>query len=296
MAIGSLTLNGNSVLLPPEVSGPILQEAQDVSAVMQLARMVPLSEGGGAIPVIAGDIEADWTDEGAAKHVASPDLDVVNVVAKKVSCILPFSEEAGRNLPFILNELQTQGASALARAFDLAAIEGKKTVAPATAGPFDKFIAQTTKEVVLGTATQAKGGFFGDIFAADKLVSNTAGKSFSANGVILDVAQRPNLRGNFDSNGRPVDVGLPFPTVFGKITKYVATSSGYVGDWGQAVYGVARNVTVRLSNQATLKVGNDVLPLWQHNMVGLLLEANFGFACADKDAFARLKTPAAPTT
>lgn len=289
MAINGLTLNGASVLVPQEIAGPILQKAQDTSAVMRLARSVPLSETGGAIPVVAGDIEADWVDEGAAKHVATPELDPVLVTPKKVAAILPFSEEAGRNLPFLFAELQNQGASALARAFDLAALEGKKTVNPAQNGPFTSYVGQTTKSVEIGTATQAQGGFFGDIAAADRSVSEAS--DFSANGAVLDVSLRSQLRGNFDSTGRPVDIGLPFQTEFAKITKYIAADAGFIGDWTQAVYGVARNVTVRLSNQATLKVGTDVLPLWQHNMVGLLVEATFGFAVADADAFVRVLHP-----
>lgn len=289
MAIDGLKLNGNSVLVPPEISGPILQQAQDVSAVMQLARPVPISVNGGAIPVLVGDIEADWTDEGAAKHVASASIDLVNVVAKKVTTIIPFSEEIQTNLSWIEQELLRNGSGAIARAFDLAAVAGKKTVNPAQAGPFPDYILKNnTKSVTLGTATNKQGGFFGDVAAADELVSATEGKDFAATGAILDTRLRPRFRNRFDENGNRDDTDLPFPKTFGRLSRYLPALGGVVGDWGQAVYGVAMGLTARLSNQATLKVGDDLLPLWQHNMVGLLVEANLGFACADPDAFAQL--------
>lgn len=289
MAIDGLKLNGHGVLVPIEISGPIFERAQLASAIQQLAPRVPLSDGGNPVPVVTGDIEADWVNEGEAKHVATAGLDVVQLQPKKVATIIPFSEEVADNIPYIVELLQERGAEAIARAFDVAAILGKRTVGGA-AGPFAKFLAQTTKAGTIGTAKPEAGGFFADLFTAAGLAFTG---DYQPNGAILDVTAGGHFLPRFDATGRPVDVPMPFPYKFQKLTKYDGTVAGVTGDFSLCAWGAAKDLTIRLSNQATLKVGTDLLPLWQHNMVGLLLEARYGFGVGDLNAFAKL-APAAP--
>lgn len=287
MAIPQLLLNGHSVLVPTEISGPLFERARQESAIMKLARQVPFTEGGAAVPVLTGDIEADWVGEGEAKYVSSTGLDVKQLVPKKVATIIPFSEELARNVPYIVSLLQDRGAEAIARAFDVAAILGKKTTG-AGAGPFADYLAKTTLSTTVGTATAAQGGIFGDLIAAGGQVQ--AAGLYSVTGAALDLSQGVKFWGaSFDSTGRPFDKPqLPFDVAYQKLTHYDNTVAGVMGDFNQAVYGVGVNLQVRLSNQATLKVGTDLLPLWQHNMVGLLLEAVYGFAVGNLAAFTKL--------
>ena len=62
--MASIDINRTTTIsLPGSVSGEILQKTQESSAVMALARKIPLSGLGVTIPVITGDPEAGWVGE-----------------------------------------------------------------------------------------------------------------------------------------------------------------------------------------------------------------------------------------
>ena len=82
--------NINSTLLPPTVTEPIFDQAVESSAVMSLARRVPLSmTAQTAIPVTMDIPAAGWVSEGAAKPVGSGGLSVKTMQGKKVALIVP---------------------------------------------------------------------------------------------------------------------------------------------------------------------------------------------------------------
>ena len=59
--MASININRTTTIsLPGQVSAEILQKTQGASAVMALARQIPLPGLGTTIPVITGDPEAGW--------------------------------------------------------------------------------------------------------------------------------------------------------------------------------------------------------------------------------------------
>ena len=68
--MASIDINRTTTIsLPGSVSSEILQKAQESSAVMALARKIPLPGLGATIPVITGDPEAGWVGETEKKPV-----------------------------------------------------------------------------------------------------------------------------------------------------------------------------------------------------------------------------------
>jgi HK97 family phage major capsid protein len=165
----------SSTLLPPTITGPIFAKASEQSAVQQLARRVPLSVNANtAIPVPMDVPEADWVGEGGVKPAAEEAVGVKIMTGKKVAVLIPVSEEVARTNPAgvyeqVLNDLPT----AIARAFDYAAINGK-SLRTGAAGPFADYLANTPNSVALGTAAASAGGLYNDLMqGVGKVIDST---------------------------------------------------------------------------------------------------------------------------
>jgi HK97 family phage major capsid protein len=145
MAVNPVQLSAvNSTLLPPQIIEPIFLKAAEQSAVMQLARKVPLSlQRGTAIPVPMDVPTAGWVSEGGAKPVGSAGVGVKLMTGKKVALLVPVSQEvAMTNAAGLYDQLVQDLPTAISRAFDYAAIHGLD-LKTGGAGPFSDYLAKT---------------------------------------------------------------------------------------------------------------------------------------------------------
>ncbi|MGV9271577.1 phage major capsid protein, partial [Kitasatospora sp. NPDC003701] len=195
--------NISPTLLPPTITEPIFNRATETSAVMQLARRISLSmTAQTAIPVSMDVPQAGWVNEGGSKPTGNESMSLKTMSGKKVSVLLPVSEEVARsNAAGLYSQIQADLPISLARAFDLAAIHGKTPAG--NAGPFDDYLAETSNSVVLGSATTATGGIWKDIVNGEAKVIDD---SFDVTGYVADPRLRPLLLGAVDNNGRPLMV------------------------------------------------------------------------------------------
>lgn len=222
----AVTLGSTSpTLLPPAITGPIFAKASEESAVMSLARQVPLSVSANtAIPVPMDIPVAGWVNEGQAKPVSEVGVGVKQMTGKKVALLVPLSEEVVRTNPGgVLNQLEADLPTAIARAFDQAAISGRDGRSGG-AGPFAEFLSQTPNSVALGTASQANGGLYRDIVLGAGAVVD---RNFDFTGIAADPRFKVDTMLQTDTQGRPLfnDANAAggmggtlagFPTSFGK--------------------------------------------------------------------------------
>lgn len=288
----ALTLNGAAEAVPKAVAGPIFEKAIESSIVMQLAQRAPSTLTGTAIPVTVGRLTADWTAEGQEKHVTDATVSTLIMEPKKVTTIFLATEDFVKADPGgLYKQLKEQGAEALAFAFDMASLHGLNYAG--NPGPFPTYINKAlTKEVTLGTATPQEGGIDGDLTSGQELVRRF-------NGYALDTTVRAQLANVRDTTGRRMientSVIGGLRALYSEVVKQLLTGtvSGWGGDWTQCAWGVGMDLTMKLSDQATVRQGGELLPLWQKNMVAVLLEASYGFVVKDgPDNFVRYLTAA----
>lgn len=194
--------NISPTLLPPTVTAPIFDQAIESSAVMSLARRVPLSiSANTAIPVSMDIPVAGWVSEGGAKPVGAGAVGIKTMTGKKVALLVPVSQEvATTNAAGLYAQLRQDLPVAIARAFDYAAIHGKD-LRTGGAGPFADYLTKNASSIELGTATQANGGTYADLVGGEKLVVD-AGYDFS--GFAADPRLKPTLKLSTDTTGRPL--------------------------------------------------------------------------------------------
>jgi hypothetical protein len=194
-------------LLPATITGPIFDQAVESSAVMSLARRVPLSiTAQTAIPVSMDIPAAGWVSEGGVKPVGNGAVGIKTMVGKKVALLVPVSQEiAMTNAAGLYDQLRQDLPTAIARAFDYAAIHGLD-LRTGGAGPFADYLKRGVSSIELGTASQATGGMFTDLVNGEKLVVD-AGFDFS--GFAADPRLKPTLKMTTDTQGRPLWVDSP---------------------------------------------------------------------------------------
>jgi hypothetical protein len=197
----------NNTLLPATITGPIFDQAIESSAVMSLARRVPLSmTAQTAIPVSMDIPAAGWVAEGGAKPVGNGGMSVKTMVGKKVALLVPVSQEiAMTNAAGLYTQLRQDLPTAIARAFDYAAIHGLD-LRTGAAGPFADYLKRGVTSVELGTSSQATGGMYADLVTGEKAVVD-AGYDFS--GFAADPRLKPTLKLTTDTQGRPLWVDDP---------------------------------------------------------------------------------------
>ena len=150
----------NDALLPRTLAGPIFEKSVEQSAVMALARPAPLAiDATTSVPIPMDVPTADWVGQAAKKPLSTSSVGVKQMTAKKLAVLIPVAEEVVMtNSGGLWSQLQRDLPTAFARAFDHAAVHG--LTMKGAAGPFADFLGDTSKEIVLGTASQATGGIW----------------------------------------------------------------------------------------------------------------------------------------
>lgn len=193
----------SATLLPPTITGPIFNKATEQSAVQSLARRVPLSVSANtAIPVPMDIPTADWVGEGGVKPAAQEGVGVKIMQGKKVALLVPVSNEVVLTNPAgLYDQLQQDLPTAIARAFDYAAINGK-SLRTGAAGPFtDSLTSVATSTVALGTTTQANGGMYADLVTG---YGKVVDKNYDFTGFAADPRLKADVMLQTDTTGRPL--------------------------------------------------------------------------------------------
>lgn len=293
MAITAATTTGDFAgFIKPAEAAPYFEEARKASVVQQLVRQVPLGASGQEIPVVTSKPTAGWVAEGGQKPATKGSMQLKTMAPKKIAAIAVVSAEVVRANPGNYVQIFRQDiAEAFATSFDAAALHG-------TASPFGSGnnIAATTKSVALGTAAQEAGGIFADINAGLSLLVN-GGKKLT--GFAFDSVAEPLFNGAVDLNGRPLFIDTPLedaaaPVRGGRLLSRPAfigdgvkggTTLGFGGNWGQAAWGVVGGITYDVSTQATVTINGELTSLWEHNLVAIRAEAEYGWLVNDAQAF-----------
>lgn len=295
-------------LLPKEISTEIWADAQEQSAVMQLATPIRVPGSGLTIPLITGDASADWVAETAAKPVSRATLDKKVMTPYKLAVIETFSDEFRRDLPGIYAELRRRLPGAIAKKFDSTVFgttapgSGFDTLGGATAVPIGPHATDVKKNTYSGLVKA-----YADIAAAGGTLDGWA-LSSQAKGLLL---------GQVDSTGRPllfndIQAGSPVGSLLGERVYYTQgvyaagtpATIGFAGDWGSTYYGTVEGIKVDVSNQASIVDGTtsvnvggggsgtvtvpNVINLWQQNMFAVLVEVEIGFVARDVNRFRKI--------
>lgn len=278
----------------PEQAAGYFEQARRQSVVQQLARQVPLGASGVEVAVPQSKATASWVDEGGKKPTTKTEFGVKAMTPKKIAAIAVVSAEVVRANPANYVEIfRDDVAEAMATAFDAAVLHG-------TNSPFgDNTISTTTKAVTLGTADAAKGGVYADLTESLNLLVKDQKK---LTGFAFDSQAEPILLSSVDTVGRPLfseanyaDSVLTQGRVIGRnavIADGVASEDGktlgYAGDWSQIVWGTVGGITFDVTTEAPVTLGGHLTSLWEHNLVGIRAEAEFGVIVNDADAFVKL--------
>lgn len=296
-------LSDFSGFLRPETAQAYFDEARKASVVMQLVRQVPLGINGQEIPYTTTKPTAGWVSEAGQKPTTAGGKSLKTISPKKIAAISVVSAEVVRANPAgYIEDLRADIAEAFAIAFDAAALYGTNTPFGAT-----NHISATTKSVELGTVTKANGGVFGDINDGLSLLVND-GKRLT--GFAFDDKAEPIFNGAVDLNGRPLFIDSPTvetaatvragrllsrPTFLGE---GVGSGDvvGFGGDWRKAVWGVVGGITYDVSTQSTVTIDNELVSLWENNLVAVRAEAEYGWLVHDTAAFVKYEDAASSSS
>ena len=275
--MASIDINRTTTLsLPGAVSSEILQKTQEASAVMALARQIPLPGLGVTVPVITGDPEASWVGETEKKPVKRGTLATKLMTPYTLAVIVPFSNQFRRDAPALYDALVSRLPLALAKKFD-ATVFG---AGEAPGSNFDTFKSCTAQEI----GTDAYGGLVAadaDIAAHDGILNGWVlapqGKAILLTAV--DGNKRPLFINSVAEGAVPMILGAPVRQSKGAYVSGSPNLVGVAGDWSQAVYGTVEGVQVAISDQATLTDGETAINLFEQNMFAVRAEIEVGFRC-----------------
>lgn len=241
MAITANQLSSvTSTLLPPTITGPIFKKASETSAVMQLARKVPLAlTAATAIPIPMDIPVADWVSEGGTKPAGNGGIGVKLMTGKKVALLVPVSQEVALSNPAgLYDQLSSDLPTAISRAFDYAAIHGL-AIKGGGAGPFTDYLAATPNTQVIGATSAQNGGVYVDLVKGVQTVVNASNGGYEFTGFAADPRLKPEVMLSVDNNGRPlfVDNSLGLGSAGNGAASNLGTLIGYPAAYNAGVSG-----------------------------------------------------------
>lgn len=297
MALDMSTQSSN-IILPPEVSSQIWQDAQAASVVMQKATRIDLPGEGIDVPLITGDPTASWLGETDEISVGKSTFGQKHIRPRKVALIEMFSNEFKRDLPGLYAALAERLPKTIAKAYDTKVFHGV-----AEANAFDSLAGAQALGLASVTA-------FDDLVDIDSAIYEANG---TPDGYVFAPKARKVLIGAKDDNGNPlllnsITDSRSVPTLLGTDVEYAASAYkadaagdqgevlGFGGQWaGNAFYGNVQGISVSVSTDAVINTGTsadpDYVSLFQRDMFALRVVAHLGFAVRDLSKFVKIVGP-----
>jgi HK97 family phage major capsid protein len=311
----------NSGFLTPAMSAPIFEQAARQSVVQSIVPQTALGINGQSIPYVSGKMGASWVEEAGQKPTSKGAVNLKSITPHKIAAIAVVSAEVVRANPGnYVNLIRPQIAEAFAVAFDNGALYNLGPDGTG-AGVFGTYLAQTSKAVQLVPATPTGATAYDGVVAGlEALVTDTnaLGRHYRLNGFVLDDTTEPIFLGAKDGNDRPLYIDTPLtettaaaarpgrlinrPTFMAEGVAQsvpVAASTAYTvafgGDFTQAAWGVVGGISFDVSTQTAVTIGGELVSLWEHNLLAIRAEAEYGFLVNDPEAFVafQLKTASA---
>lgn len=261
--------------VPTPVAAQVIQEMPRSSAVLNLARRVPMSSQTTRQPVASALPEAFFVDgDTGLKQTTEATWGNLSLVAEELAVIVPIPEAylADSQVP-IWDQVRPMIAEAFGRKIDLATLFNADK--PSTWGPaVVNGAIDAGNQVVAGT---------GDDLAAEvaEVAQLVAEDGFAVNGFAASPGMRWRLVQLRSTDGVPIYsppregasgtlYGFPLgESMNGGWFSTVADVIG--GDWSKAVLGVRQDMTFRLFTEGVISddSGNVVLNLMQQDSVAL---------------------------
>ena len=270
----------SGVVLPEEVSGEILAKVQEASIIQRAARRVTLPGAGAAFQTIVGDPTAAWVNETDEKPVSNATVGSKTLRGYKLAVIEAFSNEFRRDKAALYEALVGRLPGALAAKFDSTVFHGT-----APGSDFDTLDGVQGFDLSTGVYDQAVAA-----------MTAIADAGYDMNGIILSPAGEALVYGEKDLQDRPLFIPNAADGAIGNILARPVYKSraagadpvvGFAGDWSQALWGTVEDVQIKISDQASLTVGENTINLFQRNMFAVLAEIEVGFIVSDEDAFVK---------
>lgn len=287
----SMTRKSNGLDLTPETQAEIWQTAKYQSAFMQLVPEMKLPGNGARVPIITGDPEAAWVDEGAVKPKSGVGFSKKDMLPYTIAVIMPFSNQFKRDFGALYDQVVAKGPGAIARTFD-------KTIMGLVDVPGSDFdTLKTAKKISLGQDV------WKNLNAADDSVSAADG---TLDGWAMSTQGRSLLRQATDGNGRPLFLdgtgSSDVSTILGnpvQISKGVHVPAvtddtaakeiiGVGGEFASAAWGSVEGLQTSISDQASITIDSNQVNLWEHNMFAVRIEIEVGFRIRDINRFVLL--------
>jgi len=283
------------ITLTPAQSQEIWSAAEYTSAVLQLATRVDLPGAGVSVDIITGEPTANWVAETAIKPISRPTFGSKLMTPYTAAVIVPFSNQFRRDKGALYNEIVRKLPQALAKKLD-------RTIFGLDAAPGSNF------DTLAGAATVGiNGNTYKGLVAADQTVAAGGTQitgwalSAQARGLLLgavDSTNRPLFINNATTDGTvPALLGAPVYTTQGVyMADYNGATSGtdnqlgFAGDWTSAHVGIVENITLSISEQASITDGGTQVNLWERNMFAVRAEFEVGFRYRDLAHFVRLSS------
>lgn len=279
-------------LMPEEVSKEMLGKLNEESAVLTQFRHIPVARNAVRFPIVTALPIAYFVNgDTGLKQTTKMAWDNKYLDVEEIATILPVPENVADDMENdVWDQAEPLVREAVGRALDAAVYFG--VGAPST---WPKDILHATIDagntVAEGTATAAKGGYFGDI---DDLISTVEEDGFDVSGFVAARAVRRKLRAARDTTGRKTDPDR----IDGKITELDGETISYplrglwatngsvgqnvrmfAGDWSQYIVGVRQDITVKLLDQAVIQdnTGAIVYNLPQQDMIAYRIKFRVGW-------------------
>jgi hypothetical protein len=167
------------------------------------------------------------------KPAAQEAIGVKVMTGKKVALLVPVSQEVVMTNPAgLYSQLEQDLPTAIARAFDQAAINGKD-LRSGGAGPFSDYLAQTPNSVALGTAAASAGGIYTDIVNGEGKVVD---KNYDFTGFVADPRFQVDAKLSVDTVGRPILMGQD-SSALASGSRLGSTCDGYPIAYSKGVSG-----------------------------------------------------------
>jgi HK97 family phage major capsid protein len=286
----SISRTDAAAMVPEEVSNIMLTNLQSQSAVLSMARRIPVARNQTRFPVLSALPVAYWVNgDTGLKQTTEAAWTNKYMNIEEVAAIVPVPEAVFDDASFdIWGALRPLLENEIGRKIDAAVFFG--TSAPSSF-PTNIVAAAVAagNTVTRGTnATAALG-----LLAADlsDMMGTLEADGYDATGAIATTTMKGRLRNTRDSTGQKLD-DLSSTEFYGAPIQYPMrglwpTGSGaaefIAGDFNNLIIGVRQDITYKILDQAVIQdaSGNIVFNLSQQDMIALRVVFRMGWVAAN---------------